>query len=187
MVEAFKIPSGTMRPTLMVGDHLLVAKTEASLGSIQRGDVIVFPYPENPKKNFLKRVVGTGGDKVQYINGELFLNDQAVVSKLIGTSDDAAPPQLEGYGPPVVYEEQVGNRSYRVQYLRDKAKLNDGPWLVPQDAVFVLGDNRDNSQDSRHWGAVPRNTIIGKAMKLYWSWDRDSITVRWKRIGETIR
>ena len=100
------------------------------------------------------------------------MNDQMVPAKFLGVAEDGDQQQIAGYGPPAVYEEQIGNRSYRVQYLRDRAKLNGGPWLVPQDAVFVMGDNRDNSRDSRYWGPVPRNTIIGKAMKLYWSWDR---------------
>ncbi|OGW38089.1 MAG: signal peptidase I, partial [Nitrospirae bacterium GWD2_57_9] len=132
-VQAFKIPSGAMLPTLMIGDHLLVAKTEASLTSVQRGDVIVFPYPENPEKNFIKRAIGLGGDKVQYINGELFVNDQMVPAKFLGVAEDGDQQQIAGYGPPAVYEEQIGNRSYRVQYLRDRTKLNGGPWLVPQD------------------------------------------------------
>jgi signal peptidase I len=87
---------------------------------------------------------------------------------------------------PVVYEEQIGDATYQVQYLHDKSMENGGPWQVPQDAVFVMGDNRDNSRDSRMFGTVPRDTVKGKVLKIYWSWDRETGTVRWERIGMMI-
>lgn len=186
IIEAFKVPSGAMRPTLMVGDHFLIGKTKSFRDSLKRGDIVVFPYPVNPEKNFVKRVIGTGGDKIEIIKGDLFINDQLIPTTLVGVREtDERPPSKE-YGPPTVYEERIDDAAYHIQYLRDKAAVNGGPWLVPQDAVFVMGDNRDNSQDSRVWGPVPRSSIAGIAMKIYWSWDYEGAKVRWERIGAMI-
>ncbi len=186
VIKAFKMPSGSMYPTLKIGDHFLIGKTKSFRVSLKRGDVVVFPYPVNPEKNFVKRVIGLGGDKVQIINGELYINEQLVQLKKQGVQEEDDHLWLNTIGPPTVYEERIGDATYRVQYLRDKSTTNGGPWLVPQDAVFVMGDNRDNSQDSRVWGPVPRNSIEGKALKIYWSWNREELKVRWDRIGETL-
>lgn len=186
ILEAFKIPSGTMYPTLKIGDHFLLAKSRPFFTSPQRGDIVVFPYPENPTKNFVKRVIGLGGDKIQIVNGEMYINDQMIPSKKLDLREESDGLWLNTIGPPIVYEERIGDAVYCVQYLRDKSTTNAGPWLVPQDSVFVMGDNRDNSQDSRVWGPVKSDTVKGKALKIYWSWDRGANKVRWERIGETI-
>ena len=173
-----------MVPTLQNGDHLLIDKRQKAVDGLQRGDIVVFPYPENPAKNFIKRAIAFGGDKVQFINGDLYINDNIVPKKLIQTRPDNLPGRTSNI---MVYEEQLGDKAHRIQYLRDDlATFNQGPWIVPHDEVFVLGDNRDNSQDSRVWGAVPRNTIEGKALKLYWSWDGVDGGVNWERIGQSI-
>jgi signal peptidase I len=186
-VEAFKMPSGSMLPTMTIGDHFLIGKSRPFFTSLQRGDIVVFPFPEDPSKKFVKRVIGLGGDKLQIINGELYINDTQVASRPLGVEPQNESPSLKGYGPHALYEERNGDAVYRVQYLRDRSTVNGGPWLVPQDAVFVMGDNRDNSQDSRVWGPVQSSTIKGKALKIYWSWDRGARKVRWERIGEIIR
>lgn len=175
-----------MYPALKIGDHFLLGKSRPFFASLRRGDIVVFPYPVNPEKNFVKRVIGLGGDKIQIINGELYINEQLVPSKKLDIQKEDGQLWLNTTGPPIVYEERIGNVTYRVQYLHDKSTTNGGPWLVPQDAVFVMGDNRDNSQDSRVWGTVPQNTIKGKALKIYWSWDSEAAKVRWERIGEKI-
>lgn len=186
VLEAFKIPSGGMYPTLKIGDHFLVGKSKPFFTSLQRGDIVVFPYPKDPEKNFVQRVIGLGGDKIQIINGELHINEKLVLSKKLDIQEEDDHLSMNPFGAPVVYEERNGDAAYRVQYYRDQSAINGGPWVVPQDAVFVMGDNRDNSMDSRIWGTVPRSTVKGKALKIYWSWDSEDIKVRWERIGETI-
>jgi signal peptidase I len=199
VVEAFKIPSGSMIPTLTIGDHLLVNKfvygpripfTDTRIFTWKepkRGEVIVFKYPENEDKDFIKRVVGLPGDKIQIINGRLFINDQIV--PIVATSPPADKSVEEGpsFGKPVFYKEQLGTVSHVIQYLVDQSGKNEGPWLVPEDSVFVMGDNRDNSMDSRFWGFVKENKILGRAFIIYWSWDGDGSWVRWERIGQLIR
>lgn len=199
MVEAFKIPSGSMIPTLTIGDHLLVNKfvygpripfTDSRLFTWKqpkRGDIIVFKYPQNESKNFIKRVIGLPGDKVQITNGKLFINDQQVE---LAPGELPSDKSIEGditFGKPMVYEEQLGAIRHSMQYLRDQSNYQFAPVLVPKDAVFVMGDNRDNSQDSRVWGFVAQNKILGRALIIYWSWDGDGRWVRWERIGTLIR
>ncbi len=200
VVEAFKIPSGSMIPTLTIGDHLLVNKfvygpripftdTRIFTGKEpKRGEIIVFKYPENESKNFIKRVVGVPGDKIAIVKGTLYINDQPVrltaVPAAAGLADNdplSTPRQA------MVYEEQVGAVRHRIQYLHDQSEVNFGPLLVPKDSVFVMGDNRDNSQDSRVWGFVQFNKILGRALIIYWSWDGNDRWIRWERIGNLIK
>ena len=198
-VEAFKIPSGSMIPTLTIGDHLLVNKfvygpripfTDNRIFTWKepkRGEIIVFKYPENEDKNFIKRVVGVPGDKIQIVNGKLMINDQAVVITPAAPPADKSVEEGQSFGKPMVYLEQLGAVTHQIQYLMDQSGKNYGPWLVPKDSVFVMGDNRDNSQDSRFWGFVKFNKILGRALIIYWSWDGDGRWVRWERIGSLIR
>jgi len=168
VVQAFKIPSGSMKPTLLVGDHILVNKfiygikipftdkTIIELGKPKRGDVVVFKYPLDRKKDYIKRVIGLPGDKVELVNKQLFINGRLI--------DD----------PHASYS-FYGN-------LR-----NFGPVAVPAQHLFVMGDNRDESSDSRVWGFVPYAYLKGKAFLIYWSWDREDFGVRWGRLGDIVR
>lgn len=199
VVEAFKIPSGSMIPTLTIGDHLLVNKfvygpripfTDSRIFTWKepkRGEIIVFKYPENEDKNFIKRVVGLPGDKIQITNGKLYINDQPVSIAPSAPPADKSIEDARSFGKPTYYAEQLGTIRHQMQYLVDQTGKNDGPWLVPKDSVFVMGDNRDNSQDSRVWGFVKYNKILGKALIIYWSWDGDERWVRWERIATLIR
>lgn len=182
-LKTYKFPSGSMMPTLRIGDRIFVDRSQKARESVKRGDVIIFPFPEDPGKMFAKRLIGVGGDKVQFINGELYINDQMVSKTVIGASDDDGL-RLVTKLQPVIYEEQFDGIRYHVMYLRDQSAYNAGPWFVPQDMVFVLGDSRDNSQDSRVWGFVPKKTIEGKVLKIYWSWDSEHGRVNWDRIGQ---
>ncbi len=175
VVQAFKIPSGSMEPTLEIGDHILVNKflfgikipfTSINLfpwESPQRGDVIVFIYPLEPEKDFIKRVIAVGGDTVRIVNKKLYINGTEVPD------------------PHAVYKEDT------ILPADQQKRDNFGPVTVPKGALFVLGDNRDRSLDSRFWGFVPLEDVRGKAFIIYWSWDRQDTTVRWKRIGKLIQ
>jgi len=178
VVQAFKIPSSSMEPTLLVGDHLLVNKFIYGIRipyanvklfqwkKPQRGDVIVFIYPKDPSKDFIKRVIGTGGEKVQIIQNKIYINDRLIDDPWGHFERDSLPGYfLQGMG-------------------------NFGPVVIPQDSLFVLGDNRDNSQDSRFWRFLGVNAVLGKAFILYFSWNANAEDlfeeVRWSRIGNLI-
>jgi signal peptidase I len=200
VVEAFKIPSGSMIPTLDIGDHLLVNKfiygprlpfTDIRIFSWKepkRGDIIVFKYPKNESKNFIKRVVGLPGDKIEIKKGILFITDRPVPVIALGAFEEKE--QGGGspyYEKPRLFEEELGSVKHQILYLRDQSDYDFGPKLVPAESVFVMGDNRDNSQDSRFWGFVKYDKILGRALIIYWSWDGGDRWVRWERIGKLIR
>lgn len=202
VVEAFKIPSGSMIPTLTIGDHLLVNKfiygpripfTDNRFFSgaePKRGDIIVFKFPEDESKNFIKRVVGVPGDKIEIRKGILLINDQPVPVMELKNDGDKEPGSVQAslWGKPRVLEESLGSVTHRIQYLRDQSGYDFGPVLVPKESVFVMGDNRDNSQDSRVWKFVKYDKILGKALIIYWSWDgNDGRWLRWERIGNLIK
>lgn len=180
IVQAFKIPSGSMLPTLQIGDHILVNKfiygvkipftdfTLIPLSHPEVNDIIVFKYPLDPKLDYIKRVIAVAGDEVEIRDKKVFVNKK---------------PFVDSHGvftDPLVLPASVGSRD------------NFGPTIVPQDSLFVLGDNRDNSQDSRFWGFVRVDAVRGEAWRIYWSWDvrfpllsMDRLrSIRWQRIGD---
>ena len=183
VVQAFKIPSGSMLPTLQIGDHLLVNKFIYGLrmpfsGKLLvpwknpvRGDVVVFRFPKDRKIDYIKRVVAVAGDKVEIVDKRLMINDAEVVDLQahFATSD--------------VIKASASPRD------------NFGPVTVPEGKIFVMGDNRDNSYDSRFWGFVDLTDIRGRAFILYWSWDIETpmlsadrlLSIRWSRIGDVIQ
>jgi len=176
IVQAFKIPSSSMVPSLEVGDHILVWKfiygikvplVEGKLfaGSPDRGDIIVFIYPKDKSKDFIKRVIALPSEKVQIVGRNIFINDR---------------PIEDPWGYYAKSHVDTGS-------LRD----NYGPKVVPPDSLFVMGDNRDNSQDSRYWGFVDINAVKGEAFVIYFSWDKTSRSllkkIRWARLGHLIR
>jgi len=167
-VQAFKIPSGSMEPTLLVGDHILVNKfiygiklpywrnTIVPIRQPQRDDVVVFIYPVEPGKDFIKRVIGLPGDRVEMVGGKILINGQAHDDKF-GYYSDAGKP-----GEPHTRQNRFG------------------PVVVPENQLFVMGDNRNHSYDSRFWGFVPLSSVKGKAFIIYWSWPH------WKRFLHVI-
>jgi signal peptidase I len=181
LLQAFKIPSSSMERTLLVGDHLLVNKFVFADVSgndwpllpyrpVRRGDIIVFKYPFPPYPHFVKRVVGMPGDRLKiaerrvYINGELLKEPYAVYQRppVPGSFTDNFPPPLE-YFPYSPMEEE-----WQEQLAR---WIRGDELLIPPEKYFVMGDNRDNSQDSRYWGFVDRKNIIGRPLIIYWSFN----------------
>jgi signal peptidase I len=184
-VQAYKIPSGSMEPTLLVGDHILVNKIIYGLRMpdsifglqipglpygkylfhlepVHRGDVVVFVFPPDPTKDFIKRVIGIAGDTIQVKNGVVWLNGQPMPD------------------PHAHFEVAAADRS------DVSPRDNFGPVTVPPGKLFMMGDNRDRSYDSRFWGFVDDDEVEGRAMIIYWSWDSDStslIPIRWDRFG----
>jgi signal peptidase I len=175
IVQAFKIPSGSMIPTLQIGDHILVNKLSYGVrmpflerylleyDKPQRGDVVVFVFPEDRSKDFIKRVVGVAGDRVEIRSKKVYINGKEV---------DDPHAYFAGYDP------QAGPVGSGDEY---------GPKVIPENHVFVLGDNRDRSYDSRFWGYVNLSDVRGKAFLIYWSWDGSDRWVRWERLGNYIR
>jgi signal peptidase I len=160
-VQAFKIPTGSMENNLLIGDHLLVNKfvfgpaggVERGLlpmRDIRRGDIVVFKYPDEPERDFIKRVIGLPGETVELRNKKVYINGQGLDEPYVHFLDPAHSAQ------------EVTSFDVRERY---------GPVTVPVDQYFVMGDNRDNSQDSRYWGFLPRGHIKGKALMIYWSYD----------------
>jgi signal peptidase I len=174
IVQAFKIPSGSMIPTLLVGDHILVNKfiygtkipfTDKRIlifRKPEKGDIIVFKYPEDPRKDFIKRVIATGGDTVEERNKVVYVNGVRLSETYAHHYDNGL--RLGGSDP------------------RD----NFGPITVPKNKIFVMGDNRDQSYDSRYWGFVDLKEVLGKALIIYWSWDPDD-WARFNRIGRLVQ
>lgn len=188
IIQAFKIPSGSMLETLQIGDHILVnkfiygikipfsRKTLISLKDPKHGDIIVFKYPHDPKKDYIKRVIGVGGDTIEIRNKYVYINGLPEGDKeyIMHTDNNLLPGELSP---------------------RD----NFGPILVPLNHLFVMGDNRDNSSDSRFWGFVDMTAVKGKAFIIYWSsiipwkwswpwnWEWDTFIIRWNRLGRLLR
>ena len=163
VVQAFKIPTGSMENNLLIGDHLLVNKfvfgpTPLAIGRAllpvrnpRRGDIVVFKYPDEPDRDFIKRVIGLPGETIELRNKKIYINGKPL--------DE---PYVHFLTPPPSEFQEVTSSDLRETYP---------PATVPQDAYFVMGDNRDNSQDSRYWGFLPRGNIKGKALLIYWSYE----------------
>jgi len=170
VIQAFRIPSESMRDTLLVGDFLFVNKFEygpkipfthvrlPGLHPPRRGDVIVFQFPQDPSKDFIKRCIATGGETVEVREKEVYVNGKKLNEPYARHTDPNIRPA--GFD------------------FRD----NFGPFTVPKGEMFMMGDNRDNSNDSRYWGTLPMDLVKGRAMFLYWSWDGERNWPRWGRL-----
>jgi signal peptidase I len=180
VVQAFKIPTGSMEENLLIGDHLLVNKfvygptatpledRVLPIGDISRGDVIVFKYPVEPDRDFIKRVIGLPGETVEVRDRKVYINgapiDEPYVHYLL-------PASSSDYHEVTSYD------------VRDRY----GPVMVPADHYFMMGDNRDNSQDSRYWGFLPRELVKGKALVIYWSYESERDDYEAEGAGATLR
>ena len=175
VVQAFKIPSGSMKQTLLIGDHILVNKfiygvkipylhkTIIPIKTPQRGDIIVFKFPLDPSKDFIKRVIGIGGDIVESRDKQIYVNQKPLIHDHgVYTDPHIIPGNL-------------------------RPRDNFGPIKVPENSLFMMGDNRDESFDSRFWGFVNLKAVDGKAFIIYWSWDSQDFSVRWSRLGRILK
>jgi signal peptidase I len=177
--QAFKIPTGSMEPNLLVGDHLIVNKMEFAPTAtglerallpgrpLQRGDVVVFKYPKDPERDFIKRVIGLPGDRLELHRKQIYINGKPIDEK--GYVHFLRPPSTDG--PPHT----------------DDLSEEYGPVVVPNDQYFMMGDNRDNSEDSRYWGFMPVSYVKGKALFIYFSAGdgsdgKSTLGVRWGRL-----
>ena len=190
VVQAFKIPTGSMEPNLLIGDHLLVNKlvfgpysrgverTLLPMQEIARGEVIVFKYPEDPERDFIKRVVGLPGEQIEVRHKRVYVDGKLV--------DEPHAHYMEE-PPPVPHEIESGDRPT----FSGDPRENYGPVTVPPKHYFVMGDNRDNSQDSRYWGFLPRDYVKGRALVIYWSYEAETGNVvtgtRWGRLLHQVR
>lgn len=194
VVQAFKIPSESMLDTLLVGDHLLVTKftygiqwpfstkVAVPMSDPKRGEIIVFRYPVDPDKDFIKRVIGVPGDVVEIKAQQVFVNGQLQEEPYIRHTEPVAVPNP--HMPEVNAEPDKYFDRNSFSWKRD--------WMpkttVPPGHYFVMGDNRDHSYDSRFWGFVSREAIRGRALVIYWSWDFTSgIVIRWDRLGQLVK
>ena len=195
LIEPFQIPSGSMKPTLEIGDFILVNKFAYGIrlpvvdtkiipiSDPQRGDVMVFRYPNDPRINYIKRVVGLPGDRIAYADKQLTVNGQPVERELLHTLEDDEVPAghpLQALAKVDIYQEQLGDASHEARYKAMSQVPPAREWQVPEGHYFMVGDNRDNSNDSRYWsapemspelwGMVPDSYIVGKAFAVWMHW-----------------
>jgi len=196
IVEPFRIPSGSMMPTLLVGDFILVNKFAygirlpvintkiINIGEPKRGDVVVFRYPNDPSTDYIKRVIGLPGDRIAYynkkvyVNGKEFPQQEQAIYEGVGSGIGESGSHLKN--------ENILGVKHHILINDDKPTINYD-FVVPAHHYFVMGDNRDNSNDSRFWGYVPEENLVGKAFMIWMNWDTANNGVNWHRIGDSIR
>lgn len=196
LVEPFRIPSGSMMPTLLVGDFILVNKYAygirlpvlhtkiVDIDEPQRGDVVVFRYPKDPSVDYIKRIIGVPGDTIRYTNKVVYVNGrpagQVPAGIYIGKGSGLS---MSGAS---VRREQLGNLQHNILVMPRTPSL-EGEYVIPDGEYFVMGDNRDNSNDSRYWGTVPEANLVGKAFRIWMNWDSANGGIDWDRIGMKIQ
>ena len=163
IIQTYKIPSAAMQPTILVGDYVITKKHMLMDATVERGDIVIFPYPLDPAKDFIKRVVGLGGERLEIRDKQVYIDGRPLEEPYAIHSD---------------------NRIYPAD---ENPRDNFGPILILPGYLFVMGDNRDESNDSRFWGFVPVESVSAKACSIYWSWDKEAFNARWNRIGAGIK
>tara|TARA_Y100000816_G_scaffold289225_1_gene275270 strand:+ start:1003 stop:1740 length:738 start_codon:yes stop_codon:yes gene_type:complete len=191
IIEPYKIPSGSMIPTLLIGDFILVKKYQYGIrvpiinqvifenNKPDYGDIVVFQYPQNKKINYIKRVIALPGDSIRYLDKELFVN-----GKKYTQTQEIMYPTSSQYNSDNVYKEANSSKSYNI--LKSTNPSQDFEYTVPAGTYFVLGDNRDNSNDSRYWGPVPFENLIGEAFYIWMYWNPSGSDTIINRIGITL-
>ncbi len=196
LIEPFRIPSGSMEPTLYPGDFILVNKFSygvhlpllgtkvLEVGEPERGDVIVFRYPRDPSLDYIKRVVGLPGDEIKILGQKLWVNGEPVIQKDLGLyhGQDSRLEEKQA----TVRNESLGDIEHIIAISNPEGHFR-GTVHVPEGHYFAMGDNRDNSSDSRVWGFVPEENLVGRAFMIWMSWNVEENTIQWHRIGDTIK
>jgi signal peptidase I len=196
LVEPFRIPSNSMMPTLLTGDFILVNKFTygirlpvlnkkiIDIDEPRRGDVVVFRYPKDPSVDYIKRIVGLPGDRVGYYNKLVYINGEPVgqvpAGIYIGVGSGIS---MSGASE---RQEQLGDTLHDILVMPRSSGV-EGEYVVGENEYFVMGDNRDNSNDSRYWGPVPESNLVGKAFRIWMNWDTANGGVDWDRIGMKIQ
>jgi signal peptidase I len=179
--QAFRTPTPGMEPSLLVGDYFFVNKRGFKQRAPYRGEIVAFGYPVNPQLAYVKRIVGLPGDEIEVSQGILSVNRQRISSEPLS---EGKKSEL-GLSAPV-RSESFGEAEYFVMESPRGQRKDQAPFLFPPDSYFVLGDNRNNSADSRFWGPVPQDLLIGPATHIYWSFHPGETRIRWQRIGRKI-
>jgi len=197
LFEPFKIPSGSMIPTLLVGDFIVVNKFAyglrlpvthnkvVSLGEPERGDVVVFRYPVDTRVNFIKRLVGVPGDTISYRDKQLFVNGEKVVTETLGHYSSSTVKCATPRSDAIRLTETLGTVSHDI-LIHEGSGSRDGQWQVPEGHYFVMGDNRDRSNDSREWGFVPDENLMGRAVGIWLNFDYTKGCGDLSRVGDGI-
>lgn len=195
LVEPFRIPSGSMMPTLLIGDFILVNKFTygirlpvlntkiIELNTPQRGDIVVFRFPKDPSVDYIKRVVGLPGDRIAYYNKQLYINGEPMKQVSLGQYRGV------GQGANMTGSERKLEDLDGIEHsilINDDALSMEGVYVVPPGHYFVMGDNRDNSNDSRYWGTVPERNLVGKAFFIWMNWDWQYKGIGFDRIGSVV-
>ena len=193
IVEPFRIPSNSMMPTLLTGDFILVNKFTyglrlpvlfnklVELNEPVRGDIVVFRFPQDPTVDYIKRVIGLPGDKVQYRDKQVYINDQLMSQIPMGLYQGVGSGS--GMTGAQHITEHLGDVKHEMLVRTDYPRLKEGLYTVPQGMYFVMGDNRDNSNDSRYWGYVPEANLVGRAFMIWMNWDWKNKGIELNRLG----
>lgn len=196
VAEPFRIPSASMMPTLLIGDFILVNKFDFGLrlpvlntkvlenDRPEKGDVIVFRYPPDPSIPYIKRVIGVPGDHIRYDNKTLYVNGKVMEQEDLGSFRvRGSGREMNGWS---LKQEKLNDVEHDILIAPSRGFTDAIELVVPENSYFVLGDNRDNSRDSRYWGFVPDENLIGRAFFIWMNWDWKGGGINWKRIGKII-
>jgi signal peptidase I len=196
LVEPFRIPSGSMMPTLLIGDFILVNKFTygirlpvlhrkiIEITEPARGDIVVFRFPKDPSVDYIKRVIGLPGDRIGYYNKQIVVNGKPI--KATPLSEYKGVGKGENMTGAILLTEDLEKVSHDI-LIRDGQPSVQGEFTVPPGQYFVMGDNRDNSNDSRYWGTVPEENLVGKAFFIWMSWDLDNGGIALQRLGTVLQ
>lgn len=196
LAEPFRIPSGSMMPTLLIGDFILVNKFTygvklpvlntklIEMNKPERGDIVVFRYPKNPKVDYIKRVIGLPGDKIAYYNKKIYINGEKISQDLLESYEGLG--QGENMTGAKHFIENLNPVEHSILIRQGQPSI-ESVYIVPQRRYFVMGDNRDNSNDSRYWGTVPEENLVGKAFFIWMNWDLEYKGINFSRIGTMLK